>query len=119
MWIISLNVLALLASIFPWQLGKQYDALAPAPLGIHPEWYFMAPFEMLKLLGMVFSGKLAAFGEIAGILIFTLGIVLWLLIPFYDPNRESGRRGRNAHYFGLFAIFALLVTTVIGYWTIR
>ncbi len=119
MWIISLNVLALLASIFPWQLGKQYDALAPAPLGIHPEWYFMAPFEMLKLLGLVFSGKLAALGEIAGILIFTLGIVLWLLIPFYDPNLESGRRGRRAHYFGLFAIFALLVTTAIGYWTIR
>ena len=51
MWIISLNVLALLASVFPWALGKQYDALAPAPMGIHPEWYFMSPFEMLKLLG--------------------------------------------------------------------
>ena len=58
MWIISLNVLALLASVFPWALGKQYDALAPAPMGIHPEWYFMSPFEMLKLLGFVFSGKL-------------------------------------------------------------
>ena len=51
MWIISLNVLALLASVFPWALGKQYDSLAPAPMGIHPEWYFMSPFEMLKLLG--------------------------------------------------------------------
>ena len=51
MWIISLNVLALLASVFPWQLGTAYDALAPAPMGIHPEWYFMSPFEMLKLLG--------------------------------------------------------------------
>jgi cytochrome b6 len=52
-------------------------------------------------------------------LLFTLGIVLWILIPFYDTSKESGRRGRAAHYFGLLAVFALLATTVIGYWTIR
>jgi cytochrome b6 len=119
MWLIALNILALLASVFPWSLGKPFDPLAPAPLGIHPEWYFMSPFEMLKLLGFIFSGKYAAFGEIAGILLFTLGIVLWLLIPFYDNSKESGQRARAAHYFGLLAIFALLTTTVIGYWTIR
>ncbi len=118
MWLISLNILALLASVFPWALGKQYDSLAPAPLGIHPEWYFMSPFEMLKLLGMVkwLQGEP---GEIAGIMLFTLGIVLWILIPFYDTKKESGQRARAAHYFGLLAVIALLATTVIGYWTIR
>jgi len=116
MWLISLNVLALLASVFPWALGKPFDPLAPAPLGIHPEWYFMSPFEMLKLLGVVLRGEA---GEIAGILLFTIGIVLWLLIPFYDTQKESGRRSRAAHYFGLLAVFALLATTAIGYWTIR
>jgi quinol-cytochrome oxidoreductase complex cytochrome b subunit len=118
MWLISLNILALMASVFPWSLGKPYDALAPAPVGIHPEWYFMSPFEMLKLLGMVkwLQGEP---GEIAGILLFTLGITLWILIPFYDTDKESGKRGRAAHYFGLLAIVALLATTVIGYWTIR
>jgi cytochrome b6 len=116
MWLISLNILALLASVFPWALGKAYDALAPAPTGIHPEWYFMSPFEMLKMLGAVLPGEA---GEIAGILLFTLGIVLWILIPFYDTGKESGRRGRAAHYFGLLAIFALVATTAIGYWTIR
>jgi cytochrome b6 len=116
MWLISLNVLALLASVFPWTLGKQYDALAPAPIGIHPEWYFMSPFEMLKMIGVVLPG---VWGEIGGILIFSLGIALWVLIPFYDNSSESGRRGRRAHYFGLFAVIALLATTVIGYWTIR
>jgi cytochrome b6 len=119
MWIISLNVLALLASVFPWALGKQYDALAPAPMGIHPEWYFMSPFEMLKMIGMIFSSKYAAFGEIFGILLFTFGIALWVVIPFYDIKTESGQRGRVAHYFGLVAVFLLLATTVIGYWTIR
>jgi len=119
MWLISLNILALLASVFPWSLGKQMDPLAPAPAGIHPEWYFMSPFEMLKLLGFVFYGKMAEFGEIAGILLFTLGIVLWLLIPFYDRDRANGHRARVAFYFGLLAVFALLATTIIGYWTIR
>jgi len=116
MWLISLNILALLASVFPWTLGKQYDALAPAPLGIHPEWYFMSPFEMLKLLGNILPG---AIGEIAGMLLVGVALVLWLLIPFYDSTSASGRRGRNAHYFGLLAVFALLTTTLIGYWTIR
>jgi quinol-cytochrome oxidoreductase complex cytochrome b subunit len=116
MWLISLNILALLASVFPWSLGKQYDALAPAPMGIHPEWYFMSPFEMLKILGAFLPG---AIGEIAGILLFTLGIVLWILIPFYDTNKESGKRARIALYFGLLAIVSLLSTTLIGYWTIR
>jgi cytochrome b6 len=116
MWIVTLNVLALLASVFPWSLGKAFDPLAPAPLGIHPEWYFMSPFELLKLLGAVLPG---AIGEIAGMLLFTLAIVLWLLIPFYDTRKAGGQRGRAANYFGLLAIVALLSTTIIGYWTIR
>lgn len=116
MWLITLNVLALLASVFPWSLGKQFDPLAPAPMGIHPEWYFMSPFEMLKILGNVMPG---AFGEIAGLLLFTIGILLWLLIPFYDRGKTFGQRGRAAHYFGLVAVILLLATTAIGYWTIR
>lgn len=116
MWLISLNVLALLASVFPWQLGKQFDPLAPAPVGIHPEWYFMSPFEMLKMLGTVLPG---AAGEIAGILLFTAGILLWILIPFYDSKHEAGKRARNAHYFGLIAVIALLATTAIGYWSVK
>lgn len=118
MWIIALNILALLASVFPWALGKPADPVAPAPLGIHPEWYFMSPFELLKLIGRVFTGPLAAFGELFGIGLFTLGIVLWLLVPFYDDSREAGDRGRRATWFGLLVILAVLSTTVIGYWTL-
>ncbi len=58
-------------------------------------------------------------GEIAGILLFTIGIALWVMIPFYDTSNDSGKRSRAAHYFGLIAVFALLATTAIGYWTIR
>jgi low temperature requirement protein LtrA len=71
---------------------------------------------MLKLLGNWLPGE---FGEIAGLLLFSAGIVLWVLIPFYDVKREAGRRSRAAHYFGLAAVILLLATTAIGYWTIR
>jgi quinol-cytochrome oxidoreductase complex cytochrome b subunit len=114
MWLISLNILALLASVFPWALGNQADSLVPAPAGIHPEWYFMSPFEMLKLLGNVLPGTNPV--KSRGILLFTLGIALWVLIPFYDIKKESGQRARAAHYFGLLAVFALLAPqlSVIG-----
>jgi len=112
MWLIALNVLALLASMFPWGLGKPGDPLSPAPAGIHPEWYFMSSFEMLKMLGRWFPG---AAGEALGMILFNAGIVLWLLIPFYDGSKESGRRGRVAHYFGLVVLALLVLTTVAGY----
>jgi quinol-cytochrome oxidoreductase complex cytochrome b subunit len=116
MWLISLNILALLASVFSWTLGKQADSLMPAPVGIHPEWYFMSPVEMLKILGNWLPGEA---GEIAGLLLFTLGIVLWILIPFYDVKNDGSRRARAAHDFGLVAVILFLATTAIGYWTIR
>lgn len=116
MWLIALNVVALLASLFPWDLGKQADSLSPAPTGIHPEWYFMSAFYMLKVLGQWFPG---ATGEALGIMIFNTGLVLWILIPFYDSSKASGRRGRIAHYFGLFVLAVLALTTSAAYWGIQ
>lgn len=112
MWLIALNVLAIMASLFPWGLGKQGDPLVPAPAGIHPEWYFMSSFQMLKMLGKWFPG---AAGEALGMIIFNLGLILWFLIPFYDGSRDRGRRGRIAHYFGLAVLLVLVITTAAGY----
>jgi len=105
-----------LAHTYPWPLGSPADSIKPAPVGIHPEWYFMSPFELLKLLGSWMPGE---FGEIAGLLIFTAGLLIWVLIPFYDTSRENEQRARSAHYFGLLAVFVLVATTAIGYWAIR
>lgn len=116
MWLIALNVLALMASLFPWGLGKPADALMPAPPGIHPEWYFMPAFEALKLLGKLLPG---AAGEAAGMLLFNGALLLWLLIPFYDGASKAGRRGRRAHYVGIAAVSAIAVLTIGGYWTIQ
>ncbi|HLP03470.1 MAG TPA: cytochrome bc complex cytochrome b subunit [Opitutaceae bacterium] len=112
MWLIALNVLAVLAAMFPWDLGNQADLLKPAPAGIHPEWYFMSSFQVLKLFGAWFPG---AVGEGAGIVLFTLGLVLWFLLPLYDSSSASGQRARRATWFGFLALGVLLVTTIWGY----
>jgi cytochrome b6 len=116
LWLIALNVLALLASTFPWDLGEAADPLKPAPAGIHPEWYYMSSFQVLKLFGQWFPG---ISGEAIGIVLFTLGLALWFLIPLYDPEGKSGRRARRATYFGLLALAVLAVTTAWGYMGLR
>ncbi|MCS7008908.1 MAG: cytochrome bc complex cytochrome b subunit [Chthoniobacterales bacterium] len=114
-WLITLNVLALLAALFPWKLGAPADPLKPAPMDIHPEWYFMSSFQMLKIFGQLFPG---AVGEFLGLAVFTLGLVLWFLIPFFDPKTEGGLRARATMYFGLFVLGVLVITTIWGYWAL-
>jgi cytochrome b6 len=93
-------------------LGQPADSLKPAPAGIHPEWYFMSSFQVLKLFGQWFPGSA---GEAVGMVLFTLGLVLWFLIPLYDGSSTTGRRARWATYFGLFALAVLAGTTIWGY----
>ncbi len=116
MWLIALNVLAVLASLWPWELGQQADPLKPAPPGIHPEWYFMSQFQVLKVLGNWVPG---AAGEILGMLVFTIGLVLWLFIPLYDTTSANGKRARWATWFGLAVLIGVVVTTVWGYAVIQ
>jgi cytochrome b6 len=112
MWLITLNVISVLAALFPWQLGPPADPLAAAPLGIKPEWYFMSQFSTLKVLGNIFPGIA---GEAIGMGLFTLGLVLWILVPFFDNDKANGRRARQVTYFGIFVITVLTVTTLWGY----
>lgn len=112
MWLITLNVIAVLAAVFPWQLGNMADPLKPAPPGIHPEWYFMSQFQTLRVMGKILPGY---FGEAAGMTLFTVGMVLWFLIPLYDKKTAGGERGRRATYFGILVVAILVITTTWGY----
>ncbi|MGH9812468.1 MAG: cytochrome b, partial [Candidatus Acidiferrales bacterium] len=89
-WYIALGVLATLAAFDPWELGVKADPFAPTPAGIHPEWYFLAVFQSLKLLP---ARLLWIEGEQFGLLVFSAAALAWLLVPFLDRNPE-GRSGR-------------------------
>jgi cytochrome b6 len=106
-WTLALGVLAALAALFPWELGEKADPFAPAPAGIRPEWYFMFMFETLKLVP---GGQVAGLEyEAIPILLFGLGGLLLVLVPFLD--RHVVRRGKSPLFT---AAGFLVVVYVVG-----
>lgn len=111
-WLVVLNIVALLAVLFPWELGVKADPFAPAPAGIKPEWYFMFMFQSLKYIP---SHVLFMDGEVLGILLFSAAGLLWTLIPFWDRKTLRGEKSRFINYIGIFAIVYIILFTIIGY----
>jgi cytochrome b6 len=112
LWLIVLNLLAILAVFFPWELGVKADPFASAPAGIKPEWYFMFMFQTLKYLP---AQLWVIDGEVFGILVFSLAGFLWTLIPFWDRKSARGEQNRLINYVGLFAVVYILILTVLGW----
>ena len=112
LWLLVLNVLLFLAVYFPWDLGLKADPFSSAPAGIHPEWYFMFMFQSLKF----FPAKLFSVdGELIGILLFTLGGLLWFLTPYWDAKIKGGKRPRLIQLIGAVIVIFIIIMTVIGY----
>lgn len=112
LWLIVLNVLAILAVFFPWELGQKADPFASAPAGIRPEWYFMFMFQTLKYLP---SRLLFIDGEVFGVLVFGAAFLLWTLVPFWDRKTSRGLHNRNVTYLGIFALTYVIVFTILGW----
>jgi cytochrome b6 len=112
LWLIVLNVLAILAVFFPWELGKKADPFAPAPAGIKPEWYFLFMFQTLKFI----PPKIFIIdGEILGIMLFGIAGVLWMLVPFWDRKSARGEANQFVNYAGIFVVLFIIVLTIIGW----
>lgn len=112
MWLIALNVVTILATLYPWDLGSPADPLAPTPVGIHPEWYFMSQFQMLKVLGRLIPGLT---GEIFGMILVGAILIFWGAIPLFDPEQASGRRARATAWIGWGLLASMLAFTIWGY----
>jgi len=113
LWLIVLNILAILAVFFPAELGIKADPFASAPAGIKPEWYFLFMFQTLKYFP---AHILFIEGELLGILLFGLAGLLWLLVPFWDVKSSKGQQNRLINYIGIFAVMFIIVLTILG-WT--
>ncbi|HCV42529.1 MAG TPA: cytochrome bc complex cytochrome b subunit [Bacteroidetes bacterium] len=111
-WLIVLNVLAILAVFFPWELGKKADAFASAPAGIRPEWYFMFMFQTLKFIP---AKVLFIDGEVLGVLLFGAAGLLWMIVPFWDRKSSRGEKSRLINYVGLFVVVYIIIFTTLGY----
>jgi quinol-cytochrome oxidoreductase complex cytochrome b subunit len=111
-WLIVINILAILAVYFPWELGKKADPFASAPLGIRPEWYFLGMFQIFKFLP---SKILHIDGELVGIITFSIAGFLWMIVPVWDAKTKSGRRNRMIVAVGLVLVILFILFTILGY----
>jgi cytochrome b6 len=112
LWLIVLNVIAILAVFFPWELGKKADAFASAPAGIRPEWYFLFMFETLKR----FPAQIWVIdGEVLGIALFGVAGLLWTFVPFLDRKSSQGQKNRLLLYLGIGVVLYIIVFTIIGW----
>ena len=112
-WYAALGVLGSLAAIFPWELGVKADPFAPAPAGIRPEWYFLAPFYTLKLLP---SHVWIIEGELLGLIGFGLLGAFWIMLPFWATDREGVERTRLVTGAGVALLAYLATFSALGYW---
>jgi cytochrome b6 len=111
-WLCAVAVLAALAAYFPAELGKKADPFQPAPIGIKPEWYFMAMFQTLKLLP---SHILGIEGELLGVVGFGLIGLILIAIPFLDRPAVAKTSSRLATGFGVLLILYSVLLTYLGY----
>lgn len=103
-WLIGFALLVYLAVVSPWEIGVKADALASAPLGIKPEWYFWAQFQLLK--DFTFPN-----GELVAIILFTVGAILWILVPFIDTKSSKEEKSPIFTIIGLLVLAFLLINT--------
>ncbi len=112
LWLLVLNLLALLAVFLPWELGAKADPFASAPAGIRPEWYFLAMFQALKFL----PAKVGAIdGELLGVLGIGLALVAWALFPFWDRAASRGQRRAWVSVLGILIVIGFVVLTILGW----
>ncbi len=110
-WTAALVVLWWVATLVPWGLGEKADPLASAPLGIHPEWYFLPLYQTLRLVP---SSILGINGELIVNLGVMFGMGVWFAVPFLDRAASQERSGRAMTVLGLLLMGYLALTIVLA-----
>ncbi len=102
-WYAVLAVLVILASLFPAGLEPKADALV-TPEHIKPEWYFLAVYQVLKLVP-----------ESVGVIAPIALVLVIVILPLLDRNQEVlPRRRPIALACALLLLVGLAVLTYYG-----
>jgi cytochrome b6 len=113
-WLTAVTVLAVLAAIFPWELGEKADPFSPAPAGIKPEWYFVYMFQTLKYIP---SKILGIDGEVLGIMFFGFLGLLLIITPFISPREPRTGRRSLLPIAGILVLLYIIVLSALAYRT--
>ncbi len=115
-WLFAIGILAILAAVFPWELGQKADPFSPAPEGIKPEWYFLFMFQTLKF----FPAKILIFdGELVATFIFAVVGIFWILVPFLDFKSKKEMKSPIFSIIGIFAILYVGIITLLSYFVFK
>lgn len=106
-WLAAFVLLFALSAVLPRSLEPEADPFGAAPLGIKPEWYFLAQYQALKL----FPGHWEHLG-MALMVVVPLGFAL---VPFFDKAVPADRRGRQVARAGIALLAGLVVLTAWGW----
>jgi len=87
-WLTAVGILAALAALLPWELGRKADPFSPAPAGIRPEWYFLSMFQALKYFPSEIGGVP---GEMIGVFLFGAIAAALVAVPLLDRGASAGR----------------------------
>jgi quinol-cytochrome oxidoreductase complex cytochrome b subunit len=102
-WYAVLAGLVILASLFPAGLEPKADPLV-TPEHIKPEWYFLAVYQLLKLVP-----------ETVGVIAPVALVTIIVLLPLFDRNQEIRPRRRPiALGLALVLLVAMAVLTYYG-----
>ena len=113
LWLLAVNLLALLAVLLPhgpgipgfeWELGQKADPLQPAYPGIKPEWYFLWMYQLLKEFPAHFLGME---GPQACLALATVLLGIWCVVPFLDRRAAANRPGPAFTDFGVGILYFL------------
>jgi quinol-cytochrome oxidoreductase complex cytochrome b subunit len=113
-WYIALGLLAVLAALFPWELGQKADPFGSAPPGIKPEWYFLFMFQALKHLPAQIGGIPWLEGELVGVLFFSFCGLIVLIVPFLDIKAIHGGSRRTLNFLAALAVIFFILMTAWG-----
>lgn len=106
-WMVLGTLLVVLCALFPRHLDPEASPSAAAPEGIKPEWYFLVPFQMLKL----FPGSL----EFLGMALTGVLPALFAAVPFLDRSTPVDARGRMVTRLGVVMLVFLGAMTLWGW----
>jgi cytochrome b6 len=109
-WILVLNLLAVFVTMSPWGIGPEADPFAAAPIGIKPEWYFLAMYQFLKLVPSEIAG---IEGDVAGVGFFGLVGLALAALPFIDRG-HSKKVGQVVTALSILFILGFVFFTIWG-----
>ena len=113
-WLVLLGIVVTLATFLPPEIGTKADPLAPPPENVKPEWYFLFLFQTLKL----FPGDLYGLnGEVIAVMLVTLAILFFFLIPFFDRKSQQGQRSPVFTAIGVAYLAYFVIMTLVGYFS--